>query len=238
MLDQGDTTQKIVTFMMGAIFAGIINTGINICWILLFLDANPEWNASLQTELETLLSEYSPDSSLPIHARLSHIPIDAWEDSTPVLEAIIQETIRVIVNGGVLRRNLMGDVNLDGKTVKQGDFMVYPLEDAHLDPEIYPEPSKWNPGRWLKDQEKTAEQQKAHWTFLGWGVGMHPCLGMRFAKLEMKLIAAMYTQAFDYTRVDAQGNRCTGPVPEPDRNDLYRQTPKGIEILLEYKRKV
>lgn len=59
---------------------------------------------------------------------------------------------------------------------------------------------------------------------------------MRFAKLELKLIAALFTNMFEYSRVDARGNPATSPVPQPDRNDLYRSTPIGGEYFLRYKR--
>ncbi|KDQ18008.1 hypothetical protein BOTBODRAFT_155012 [Botryobasidium botryosum FD-172 SS1] len=235
MIEQGDSTENMVTFVMAAIFAGIITTGMNICWLLLHVNANPEWSAKLQSEIQALLSEHSPDTTLPIHVRLSQIPIGVWEDSTPILDLMIQETIRVTINIPLLRRNVDSDVKLDGATVKKGDFMAYPLEAAHLDPENYADPMKWNPGRWEDPAE--VEKHKAQLTFMGWGAGMHPCLGMRFAKLEMKFIAALYTSRFEYTRVDKHGAPVKG-VPEPDLNDLYRASPKGGEVFFEYKPKM
>jgi cytochrome P450 len=32
--------------------------------------------------------------------------------------------------------------------------------------------------------------------FVGWGVGRHPCLGMRFAKLEINVIVAHFLAMF------------------------------------------
>ncbi|KDQ18007.1 hypothetical protein BOTBODRAFT_29320 [Botryobasidium botryosum FD-172 SS1] len=235
MIEQGDSTENMVMFVMAAIFAGIITTGMNICWLLLHVNANPEWSAKLQSEIQALLSEHSPDTALPIHTRLSQIPVGVWEDSTPVLDLIIQETIRITNNGSLLRRNVASDVELDGATLKKGDFMAYPLEAAHLNPENYVDPMKWNPGRWEDPAE--VEKHKAQLTFMGWGAGMHPCLGMRFAKLEMKFIAALYTSRFEYTRVDKHGAPIKG-VPEPNLNDLYRASPKGGEVFFEYKPKI
>lgn len=68
-------------------------------------------------------------------------------------------------------------------------------------------------------------------------IGLHPCIGMRFAKLELKLIAALFTLVFEYSRVDSHGDPATGPVPEPDRNDLYRSTPIGNEYFFRYQRR-
>lgn len=49
--------------------------------------------------------------------------------------------------------------------------------------------------------------------------GRHPCLGMRFAKLEIKCIIAYFLLQFDYDLVDAR-NRAVTKIPEVDRNHL------------------
>lgn len=120
------------------------------------------------------MDEYSPDASIPIAERLAHIPIDAWDDCTPVSEALIAETIRITVTGVLHRRNIKEDLELDGKTLKKGDFLVYLLGDLHLNPEIHPEPFKWNPGRWMEDAKESAEGQNVQWRLLGWGAGTSP----------------------------------------------------------------
>ena len=43
--------------------------------------------------------------------------------------------------------------------------------------------------------------------YVGWGVGRHPCLGMRFAKLEMSIIGALFVAMFDFQLFDDKGNR-------------------------------
>ena len=51
---------------------------------------------------------------------------------------------------------------------------MYHIGDVHQDPEIYPEPLEWQPGRYLPER---AEDRKAHLAYLGWGAARHPCLG-------------------------------------------------------------
>jgi len=233
MFDQGDSVHEIVSFVMNATFAGIINTGITICWMMIFIHVHPEWNAKLRKELSDLLAAHSPNTSLPITTRLAHVPVDAWEDATPVLEAIIAESMRISVNGTTLRRNIAGDVDVDGLTVKRGEFMAYPLQAMHLNADVYSEPTAWKPERWM--DPKQLEAHRAEGTFLAWGTGLHPCLGMRFAKLEMKLIAALYINLFEYTRVNKNGVP-SQTIPVPNYNDLYRATPEGEDVYFEYKR--
>jgi hypothetical protein len=50
--------------------------------------------------------------------------------------------------------------------------------------------------------------------------GRHPCLGKRFAKLEVKVILAMLLARYDFELVDKHGGSVT-KVPGPDRNNMY-----------------
>ena len=49
--------------------------------------------------------------------------------------------------------------------------------------------------------------------------GRHPCLGMRFAKLEVKIIIAMFLTRYAYSLVDGQGKKLE-KLPEPYRDNL------------------
>lgn len=71
---------------------------------------------------------------------------------------------------------------------------TYHLADIHNDPAIYPNPEQWDPSRYFPAR---AEDKKVQYGYLGWGVGRHPCLGMRFAKLEMNVIIAHFLATFD-----------------------------------------
>ena len=101
--------------------------------------------------------------------------------------------------------------------VKQGDFVAYPLADVHLNPKYYPEPHKYDPGRWLRPDPVP----DAIYPFLGWGAGRHPYTGMKLAKLEMKLILALFLTRYEFDLVDKTG-KFPNPLPVPDRNDMHR----------------
>ncbi|KDQ08916.1 hypothetical protein BOTBODRAFT_165277 [Botryobasidium botryosum FD-172 SS1] len=233
LIDQEDPLDRIMYFITGSLFAGIINSGINICWTLLHLKKNPEWLAKVKAEIEGLLSQYSPDPTLPMSTRLSQISIDAWDDATPIMEAALQETIRFGATGASFRRNLGEDMIMSGHTVKKGDFIVYPYGDIHMDPKIYPEPKVWDPTRWQGEDEPG--KGRVQWPNMFWGAGRYPCLGMRYAKLEMKSIIAMYVMTFDYKLVDRYDKPVTRAL-EPNKNDRYRAKPKGGEVYFEYRR--
>ena len=101
--------------------------------------------------------------------------------------------------------------------VRQGDFLVYPSSDAHLNPEYYPEPHNYDPGRWLRPDPVP----DTPFPFVGWGVGRHPCTGMKVAKLEMKLILATFLTRYEYELVDKDG-KFPDLLPVPNRNDIHQ----------------
>jgi len=188
------------------------------CWMLIDLAIHPEWKEKCKKEIRDLISRHLGDSlsSATLHEKFGAIPFSAWDDELPILEACIRESQRIANTAAVPRRNLHGDMKIGKQVVNRGDFLVYSIADVHLNPEYYPEPYKYDPGRWLRpDPIPTV------YPFLGWGAGRHICTGMKAAKLEMKLILAMFLMGYEYDLVDKDG-KFPDPLPVPDRNDIHQ----------------
>lgn len=70
--------------------------------------------------------------------------------------------------------------------------MVIPsLYPSLYDPEVYPDPSKLDPERWL-DPNSSANQNPKN--YMVWGAGIHRCIGIEYATMNIALtlgIAAM-----------------------------------------------
>jgi len=187
--------------------------------MLIDLAIHPEWREKCKREIQDLLSRHLGDSlsSAKVHEKLGAIPFSAWDEELPILEACTRESHRISHSFVTLRRNLREEIKIGEQVVKRGDFLAYSVADVHLNPEYYPEPYKYDPGRWLRpDPVPTAV-----YPFLGWGAGRHPCPGMKTAKLEMKLILAMFLMRYEFDLVDEDG-KFPDPLPVPDRNDIHR----------------
>ncbi|KAF8878712.1 cytochrome P450, partial [Infundibulicybe gibba] len=225
LISEGESNEVIVGFVMGVIFAGVINTGMIVCWALLHLGTQPEWKAKVAAEIKALVQNHTnPSSPEPLHKRLSGIPMEAWEDELPVLDVVIRETIRLTMSGTLLRRNLSNDIPIAHATAKSGDFLAYHIPDVHRNTEIYSNPEEFDPDRYSPGRE---EDKRAPLGFLGWGVGRHPCAGMRIAKLEMKLIMVLLFDGYDFKLVDSAGND-PRQLPQPDKNDLQQVCPPKL----------
>ncbi|KAL0959941.1 hypothetical protein HGRIS_011605 [Hohenbuehelia grisea] len=231
LLDAKEERLVIVGFIMGLLIAGARATGTTASWLIMYLGIHQDWRAKAATEVDALLAAYPPPSATeptPVQAQslssqLSHIPLEAWESSLPTLDAMIRETLRVAQPHAAMRRNLGPDMHMDGKRIPTGAYVVYPFADVHLDPEIYADPSKFDPTR--------PEETKVPFGYVGWGGGKTVCLGTRLAKLELKMVAALFLLGFKHS-VQSE----SGAPPEPNWNDLHMARPPKGSFCVQYER--
>ena len=183
--------------------------------MLIDLAVHSDWRERCRKEIREFLSRHS-DSKSSLCERVKVVPVSAWEDELPTLDACIRESQRVAITATLLRRNLC-DNKIGGRVLKRGDFLAYSMSDVHFNPEYYPDPLKYDPDRWLRPNATL----DAPYSFIGWGAGRHPCAGMRFAKLEMKSILTMFLTRYEYNLVDKDG-KFPDSLPVPNRNDVHQ----------------
>lgn len=138
---------------------------------------------------------------------LATLSLDDWESEFPLIDLALRETIRFQLVGTAFRKNISGrdvPIGSSGEVVPRDGFALYWIDDVHFNSEVYTDPEEWDPGRYLPDR---AEDKKEPFGYVGWGVGRHPCLGMRFAKLEMSIICALFVAMFDFELYDDKGAR-------------------------------
>ncbi|KAF8884765.1 cytochrome P450 [Gymnopilus junonius] len=212
LIGQGHEDQSVA----GDSLCRVTTTSVIFSWILLRLASNPQWKHKAIEDYKTLLSHHGDlPSELPLHKRLAVIPLGAWEDQLPSVELVLKETLRLTSAGSIIRRNVQHDITVDRVVVKRGDFLTYQVADAHLNPEIYSNPLEFDPERFVKGR---VEDRKQAFAFIGWGAGRHPCVGMRMAKLEIKLLLALVLLGYEYGVVDGSGS-FPKDLPLPDKND-------------------
>jgi len=227
LLDQGDDAKGIITFVLGALFAGQLNSGINAAYIMCHLACNEEWRNRVREEVERVANQYTTDESLPLADRLESVPIDAWESDFPMIDLCLKDSIRMHMPGAAFRRNTSGqDIPLPGgkgEIIPKDAFVTYAVGDAFYNPEVYKDEKEFDPSRYLP--ERAEDKKEAH-AWFGWGAGRHPCLGMRFAKLENNVIAAFFLAYFDKFSLEDAAGRTLTRVPDADRNAHSASKPK------------
>jgi cytochrome P450 len=176
LLDQGDRTFRVVEFVIGALFAGLLNSGINAAWHVCYLATSPEWLAKTLEEVRNVAAKYARDSKAPLRYQLDDVPLEAWESEFPVVDLCLRDSIRLSLLGTAMRRNISGRALPTGngdEIIPPGAFVTYATADIHLDPEVYSDPHKWDPARYLPGRAEDKKKDAHGW--IGWGVGRHPC---------------------------------------------------------------
>ncbi|CAK4034075.1 cytochrome P450 6A1 [Lecanosticta acicola] len=232
LIDQGDDLTKIITFVLGSLFAGQLNSGINAAYILCYLAKHPDWIERVREEVTDVADKYCSDQSLPLKDRLMQVPIEAWEGEFPMIDLCLKDTIRLQMAGASFRKNTSGHAIplKNGEVIPPGAYVAYHVNELHRNPEIYADVDKWDPARYLPER---AEDKKQQYAWMGWGLARHPCLGMRFAKLENNLIVAMFVAYFHDVYVsDRYGN--PAEIPPPNENNLTAHKP-DTPVYLTYK---
>jgi cytochrome P450 len=231
LLDCGDDMSHIIGFVMGVLFAAQQNTGIITSYCLVYLSHGPnkEWAAQIRKEVETATKKYFPDENLPTIEKLAKLPLSAWESEFPIIELCMKDAIRLHSLGATFRKNISGKELAIGpkEEVPAGAFVSYHIGTSHLDPTVYTNPTEWDPARFLPDR---AEDKKKHLAWVGWGTGRHPCLGMKFAKLEQSIIAAFFLTMLDSRISDSQG-RPVDSTPPVDVNSYTAWKPRDRVFL-------
>jgi len=95
--------------------------------------------------------------------------------------------------------------------IEKGMGVLIPAAGIHMDPEIFPDPQKFDPDRFSPE-----ETEKRHpYSFLPFGEGPRICIGMRFAVVEMKIALAKILMNYEFT---LDRSKTSVPIQyEPDR---------------------
>ena len=103
----------------------------------------------------------------------------------------IEESLRYNTSAQRFRRCLRKDVTLHGQTMKAGDFVCLAYGSANRDERRFPDPDTYDVGR----------KPKGH---LGFGGGVHACLGTAVARLACKVAFESFFERFpDFGRADS-----------------------------------
>lgn len=101
-------------------------------------------------------------------------------------------------------------------TLEKGTMLMIPVHQIQHDPEIYPDPSRFDPERFTPE---AVNARHSH-SFLPFGDGPRNCIGMRFALVEVKFGIAQLISRLRFT--------VNPRTPEPLRYDPKSQLAEVI----------
>lgn len=200
-LADSEIHDQVVTMVL----AGTETTATGLSWALDLLPRYPEVLEKLYAEVDTVLSGRIAD----------------WND-LPNLEftnRVVTEALRLYPPAWILTRLISADTELAGKTLPAGTTLIYSPYLIHHRADLYPEPDRFDPDRWLP--EHSAHRPRN--AYIPFGAGVRRCLGEAFSMAEATLILASIAAQWQLTHTT---NTAIRPVA---RADL---APRGLRMRL------
>lgn len=129
------------------------------------------------------------------------------------LEQVLKEVLRVLppVGGGF--REVIKPCEFNGYLMPKGWSALYQINRTHKDSNVYTEPEQFDPQRFAPERSEDKAKPFSHIPF---GGGVRECIGKEFAKLEMKLFAALLIRQYEWELVSGQNlDMVMIPTPHP-----------------------
>ncbi len=162
---QAMTDEELSDELRTLLLAGHETTAIGMAWALHYVHRQPETLARLREELAALGPSPEPEAL----ARL------------PYLGAVCDEALRIHPVVPVVGRRTLAPFTLLGRELPVGTAVMASICLAHASPEIYPEPERFRPERFL-------ERKYSPFEYLPFGGGARRCIGAAFAQYEMRVV--------------------------------------------------
>jgi len=185
--------------LMTLLVAGHETTATALTWALYWIHKLPMVRKQLLNELQALDSQ--PDPSVLFRL--------------PYLNAFCSETLRIHpVAMLTFPRITRSRLELMGFSLEPGTIVVGCIYLAHRREDVYPDPDKFRPERFL-------ERRYSPFEYLPFGGGVRRCIGMAFAQFEMKLVISGILSGFELELADTRSVRLmrrgltSGPSPFP-----------------------
>ncbi|UTF55639.1 cytochrome P450 [Natronosalvus rutilus] len=197
-VEANDLTRKefrdnMITFL----FAGHETTALGLTYTALCLAQHPEEQATLRAEIDAVCDGEVTADDLPKLDRTANV---------------IDEALRLYPPVYMFFREAMRDVKLQGYEIPEGTTLVLPQWVVHRDPAWWDDPETFRPDRFVGDTDRP---EYAHFPF---GGGPRHCIGMRFARMEMKTVLATILSEYTFELVSE---------PEPDLIASTNLKPSG-----------
>ncbi|CAI9103384.1 OLC1v1001851C4 [Oldenlandia corymbosa var. corymbosa] len=198
--------EEIVDILVMYLNAGHESSGHTAMWATLFLQKNPEIMQKAKAEQEEIVRNRPPGQQGLTYNEYRKMDY---------LSKVIDETLRVVTFSLMVFREAKKDVNISGYTIPKGWKVLVWFRGVHFDPEVYPEPKKFDPQRWDGLVAKAG-------TFLPFGAGTRLCPGNDLAKLEIAIFLHYFLLNYELERVNPSCPIMHLPHPRPKDNCLGR----------------
>lgn len=167
---------------MTILLAGHETTAQALSWTWYLLSQSPEAESRLHEELDRVLAGRPPGAA------------DAQR--LPYTRAVVTESMRLYPPAWSIARRALAELELGGYRITRRSIVVTSPWIVHRDERWFPEPGRFEPGRWLVD-----DPARPRFAYFPFGGGTRICIGERFAWTEAILVLATLASRWRATLV-------------------------------------
>ncbi|RJQ80796.1 cytochrome P450 [Pseudonocardiaceae bacterium YIM PH 21723] len=165
------TDKQVYDEVLTLLTGGIETSALALSWLFHELARNPEVEGRLLEEIDSVLD------GRPVSAQ--DVP------KLTYTHQVVNEVLRKYPLW-ILMRRALEDVELGGTTIPAGSEVIFSPHAMHHNPEVFPDPEKFDPDRWSPERAKSVPRG----AFIPFGAGARQCLGNVFAETEIVITVA------------------------------------------------
>ncbi|KAJ3656971.1 hypothetical protein Zmor_016008 [Zophobas morio] len=169
----------------------------------LMLIASSETAAATINTILTFLGIYSDiqervyQELVSVLPNMENSPTQEELNRLDYLERVIKETLRIVPTVPFILRYADEDIKCDPYVFPAGSNLIVPLVLLHKNPDVWPEPEKFDPDRFLSDE--VAKRHRC--SYIPFSFGVRNCIGLRFGMMLVKIMVATMLRKFEVRTV-------------------------------------
>ncbi|MFD4292794.1 cytochrome P450 [Rhodococcus sp. NPDC058505] len=163
------TDEDVVNHMIFVLMAAHDTSTITLTTMAYYLARHPQWQETARAQSRALPTEISYDTL----------------DEFTVLDRVMRESLRLNSPVPGLPRRAIKDTEICGHHIPAGTYVAAIGLVNHHNPALWTDPERFDPDRFASDR---AEDRVHRYAWMPFGGGVHKCIGLYFAQMEVKTI--------------------------------------------------
>ncbi|XP_019628033.1 PREDICTED: cytochrome P450 2U1-like [Branchiostoma belcheri] len=192
----GLTEENVMYMAQNLFFAGTETSTNTLLWSLLYMTLNPDIQKKVHEEIDAVVGEGLP--------ALSH------RSQLPYVNACLLEVMRIRhIAPLIIPHATTEAVKVQGYDIPEGTQVLLNLYSLHTDPAYWPDPDRFDPGRFLDAEGNVINKPES---FMPFGGGRRVCLGEQLARMELFLFFSTLLQSFTFRTPEGAPTPCLDGV--------------------------
>jgi cytochrome P450 len=168
--------QQIRDEVLNMFMPGHETSATALTWTWYLLSQHPDVYARMRVEVDSVLAGRTP----------------AFDDvpRLPYTLQVFKEGLRMYPSVYMFSRRALRDIDIDGYHFPAGSILIFSPYAMHRREDYYPEPERFNPNRFSRENEARLPSQ----AYMPFGAGKRICIGNHYAMLNGHMVLATLAQ--------------------------------------------